>query len=424
MELSNEFQLFLSFIDSIKKKLILILIVFLVAAIVAYPATDYVINDAISRSLPHVSATNTDLSEHFDSYLIVYSEPTKVGDVDVHQLLNDSNKTILIYTDPVPVSGAPSVVQNVILSNIQKPSSLDYIVEYMNGIGGQNPVSFNDFMTNLLESSSKSKLTLQDLSETSQIVIFEAMPYDPQNPDSENFDQISKVGSEFEKITGKEPLFTIGYLENNSKNETGGPMVVYTKPLEVPLLKLKMSIIIAVICTLPILFYLGGKEVYKRVDVKKYNVREKIPFKLRWILLIAIIIFISFILGAAYSYFFMAPLFIQFLYLSAASAGAQATYSIYDFVSFIAMLTLIFGLIFEFPVVILILNRLGLIQKRMLKKYRKHVYVVLFIIAAVITPPDIISQIVVAIPMVFFYELSIFVVKIFGKRDPPLVAEP
>jgi sec-independent protein translocase protein TatC len=105
------------------------------------------------------------------------------------------------------------------------------------------------------------------------------------------------------------------------------------------------------------------------------------------------------------------------LFLSAAATGAQATYSIYEFVNFIALMTLIFGFIFELPLIIFILNRVGLVPKKLLVTYRKHVYVLFFIVAAIITPPDVISQIIVAIPMIFFYELSVLIVKIFGRRD-------
>ncbi|WNY24883.1 twin-arginine translocase subunit TatC [Methanolapillus millepedarum] len=423
MELSGEIQVLLNFLESIKKKLIIIVAIFLVAAVVAYPLTDYVINDAINRSLPHVSTTTTDLTEHFDQFLIIYSGPWKVSDVNIDSLLTDSDKNILIYTDPVNISDSKTVVQDIILSNTETPSALDTVMEYINGLNSSNRTSFNDLMTALLESARTNKLTLEDLSNTSEIIIFQTIPYDTATSNGSEIEELGKIGADFENVTGQPPMFTIGYLENNSKNESGGPMVVYTKPLEVPLLKLKMSLVIAAIFTLPIIFYIGGKEIYKRVNIKKLNLKEKIPFKTRWILIVAIVVFISFVLGAMYSYFFMAPLFIQFLYISAASAGAQATYSIYDFVSFIAMLTLIFGLIFEFPVIIFVLNRLGIVQKRLLTKYRKHVYVLLFIIAAVITPPDVISQIVVAIPMIFFYELSILIVKLFGKRDPPLPAK-
>ncbi|WP_338099556.1 twin-arginine translocase subunit TatC [Methanolapillus africanus] len=391
------------------------------AAVVAYPLTDYVINDAIERSLPHVSTSSTDITDHFDQYFVVYSGPWKVEDVDVNLLLNDSDKNVLIYTRPVNITDAGTVVQDIILSNTVKPSSLSLIMEFINGTSN---MSVNDLMTALLEGASQDTLTIADLSGTSEILIYQAVPYSTANATGNEIKEIGQIGAEFENITGQPPMFTIAYPEKTPEEESGnnGPMVVYTKPLEVPLLKLKMSIVIAAIFTLPLLFYMGGKEIYKHVNVKKYNLKEKIPFKSRWILLVAVIIFISFILGAIYSYFFMAPLFIQFLYISAAAAGAQATYSIYDFVSFIAMLTLIFGLIFEFPIVIFVLNRLGLVQKRMLTKYRKHVYVILFIIAAVITPPDVISQVIVAIPMIFFYEISILIVKLFGKKDPPLPA--
>ncbi|WP_338140865.1 twin-arginine translocase subunit TatC [Methanimicrococcus stummii] len=385
--------------------------VFLIAAVIAYPVTDFIINDAIDRSLPH-NLRKSDLRDNFDQLVVIYDGPFTIDDLDIDALLGDPDKKVLIYTPPVNVSDSGELIYDVIISNTEKQSVLDIISLY---ILGESDLNLSMVLNAVMQGGTE-KMTYEDLSNTSEVIIFQSVLYEE---DLAKTNTIANIGKEFENITGREPVTTIVHSEKDEKSDSTNPIVVYTKPLEVPLLKLKMSVILAIIAVLPFLFFLAGKEVTKYVDTKKLNLKDKIPFKASWLILIVIIMFISFIIGAAYSYFFMAPLFIQFLYLSAAASGAQATYSIYEFVSFIALLTLIFGFIFEFPIVIFILNRVGLVQKRMLTKYRKHAYVLFVILAAIITPPDVISQIIVAIPMVFFYELSVVIVKLFGRKDPP-----
>ncbi|WNY28373.1 Sec-independent protein translocase protein TatC [Methanimicrococcus stummii] len=411
MELSEGIRFILNFIESIKKKLMILFAVFLIAAVIAYPVTDFIINDAIDRSLPH-NLRKSDLRDNFDQLVVIYDGPFTIDDLDIDALLGDPDKKVLIYTPPVNVSDSGELIYDVIISNTEKQSVLDIISLY---ILGESDLNLSMVLNAVMQGGTE-KMTYEDLSNTSEVIIFQSVLYEE---DLAKTNTIANIGKEFENITGREPVTTIVHSEKDEKSDSTNPIVVYTKPLEVPLLKLKMSVILAIIAVLPFLFFLAGKEVTKYVDTKKLNLKDKIPFKASWLILIVIIMFISFIIGAAYSYFFMAPLFIQFLYLSAAASGAQATYSIYEFVSFIALLTLIFGFIFEFPIVIFILNRVGLVQKRMLTKYRKHAYVLFVILAAIITPPDVISQIIVAIPMVFFYELSVVIVKLFGRKDPP-----
>jgi len=399
-------------LESVKKKLFILFIIFLIFAVVAYPVTDYIINDSIERSLPH-NARNWGIEDDFDQLLVIYDGPFAVNDIDIGSLLNDSEKKVMMYTPPVPIAEADDTVRGVIIANTERDSVFDVISKW---ILGDNNMTVSELLDAMLKGGTQT-LTIEDLSDTSEVIIFQTIPYEEGILKT---NKIEEIGKEFEAVTGQPPMFTITHLEKDEKSDSRQPMVVYTKPLEVPLLKLKMSIIIAFIGVLPFLFYMAGTEISKYVNVKKLNLKDKMPVKPKWLILISFIMFVSFILGAICSYFFMTPLFIQFLYLSAAGSGAQATYSIYEFISFIAMTTLIFGLIFEFPIIIFILNRIGLIQKRVLTKYRRHAYVLFFIAAALVTPPDVFTQIIVAVPMIFFYEISVFIVRVFGRKDPPV----
>jgi sec-independent protein translocase protein TatC len=80
------------------------------------------------------------------------------------------------------------------------------------------------------------------------------------------------------------------------------------------------------------------------------------------------------------------------------------------------MLLLTFGLAFELPIFILFLSKLGVINARMLARNRKYVIILIFIVAAILTPPDPLSQVMMAVPLVALYEVSIWVAKIFGRK--------
>jgi len=83
---------------------------------------------------------------------------------------------------------------------------------------------------------------------------------------------------------------------------------------------------------------------------------------------------------------------------------------------------LAFGLVFEFPVVLLILAKIGVIDARTMVRYRRYAILLIFIFSAVMTPPDLISQLLMALPLMALYELSILLAKLFGKRPNPTSA--
>ena len=82
----------------------------------------------------------------------------------------------------------------------------------------------------------------------------------------------------------------------------------------------------------------------------------------------------------------------------------------------VASTTLAAGVMFELPVLVYFLSKAGIVSPDGMKKYRKHSFVATLVIAAIITPPDVVSQIIVAIPIVILYELSIFISKSVNKR--------
>ena len=131
--------------------------------------------------------------------------------------------------------------------------------------------------------------------------------------------------------------------------------------------------------------------------------------KLIGILIISLILFL---LGVAYSLELMLPTVLEYLQNDAAEAGLETTYSLSAFYHFVFLLTFSLGVTFQLPLIVMLMLKLELTTTDKLAEYRSHLVVVFFILAAMITPPDVISQFLLAIPLMILYELSIIVGKI------------
>ena len=116
-----------------------------------------------------------------------------------------------------------------------------------------------------------------------------------------------------------------------------------------------------------------------------------------------------FYIGVLFSYFMIVPVTISFLGTYQVSGEVVNMINLNSYISTIMNLMLSVGLIFELPIIVYFLSKMGIITSAMMKKYRKIMIVVIFLVAAVITPPDVFSQIMVAIPLCLLYEASIFI---------------
>jgi len=122
-----------------------------------------------------------------------------------------------------------------------------------------------------------------------------------------------------------------------------------------------------------------------------------------------------FALGIFFAYYVALPIGFKFL-LGYATDFIKPMPNMKEYLSFSMKFLLVFGLVFEFPVVLLLLTRIGVIDAKMLAKQRKYAILLIFIFAAVVTPPDVISQVIMALPLIGLYELSILLSRVFGKR--------
>ena len=168
----------------------------------------------------------------------------------------------------------------------------------------------------------------------------------------------------------------------------------------------RVSLLAAVVVTVPVALY----QVYA---FAKPGLKKSETFFLKLVILLGLALFV---VGVMFAYKLMMPFMLRFL--STGIEGAdyiQTTTSIESYVSLCLTMFIIFGCVFEMPLVTIILSKMGIANPEILKKGRGVAIVLIFFIAAVVTPPDIVSQCMVAIPMVLLYFVSIFLSGIFYK---------
>jgi sec-independent protein translocase protein TatC len=182
-----------------------------------------------------------------------------------------------------------------------------------------------------------------------------------------------------------------------------GATMIFTTTAEAFFTYMKVGLLAGVFAASPIVLY--QLWLFVAPALYSHEKRYVIPFVCS-----STILFVG---GAAFGYFIVFPTFAKF-FMHFATDFIQPAPRLKESFSFCAMLLLTFGLTFELP--IFILAKLGVINSRMLARNRKYVIVIIFIVAAVLTPPDPLSQVMMAVPLVALYEASIWVARIFEKK--------
>ncbi len=170
---------------------------------------------------------------------------------------------------------------------------------------------------------------------------------------------------------------------------------------------LKVSFLSGILCAIPVIMY----EFWMFVAPGLYKNERKLFFP------IVIISSFFFVGGALFGYFIVFPFGFKFL-LGFATATIRPLPSMKEYLGFSAKLLLAFGLVFELPIVITFLARIGLVSVDFLKRNRKYAILLFFIGSAILTPPDVVTQIMMSIPLMVLYEISIIGARIFGKKSP------
>ncbi len=180
--------------------------------------------------------------------------------------------------------------------------------------------------------------------------------------------------------------------------------VVVSHPLEIIYAQLKIGLIVGFVLALPLIIYealmflkRGMTEREKRIVV------YVVPFSM-----------VLFLLGAVFSYGVVLKVSMWFLAGMGRSLGVLNLWSIGRFVSFVFGLCVALGFVFQLPIIAVMLSKLGMADAVSMKKKRKYVVVLMFVASALITPPDVVTQVLVAVPLLILYEFSIIVIKVFG----------
>lgn len=128
-------------------------------------------------------------------------------------------------------------------------------------------------------------------------------------------------------------------------------------------------------------------------------------------------IYVLFLLGVLMSYFVLFPISFRFLGTYSVSARVVSNITLDSYISTFVSLTLVMGVVFQLPVIAFFLGKMGVITSQMLSRYRRHSFIIIMLVAAIITPPDLMTLILVTIPLYLLYEVSIRVVSWVEPKD-------
>ncbi len=184
-----------------------------------------------------------------------------------------------------------------------------------------------------------------------------------------------------------------------------GNKLIFTSLPEAFFTYLKVALLSGIMLATPVLLY----EFWIFIAPGLYKKEKKVLFP------IIILCSFFFIAGSLFGYFFVFPYGFKF-FMGFASETIMALPSMKEYLTLASKLLIAFGLVFEMPLIITSMAKLGIVTSDFLKKNRKYALLLFFVFAAILTPPDVITQVMMAIPLMFLYELSIVGAKLFGKK--------
>lgn len=174
---------------------------------------------------------------------------------------------------------------------------------------------------------------------------------------------------------------------------------------------MKVSFWLGLICAFPYIFW----EFWRFIKPGLYNKEQK---AVRGIVFFCSFLFFS---GVAFGYYIIAPFAITWLGTYTVGSEAINSPTLASYVNYMTMFTLPTAIIFELPIVAYFLGKVGIITSAFMRQYRKHAIVIIFIFAGIITPPDVITQLLIGMPMILLYEISIRVVKNIEKKNKSII---
>jgi len=190
--------------------------------------------------------------------------------------------------------------------------------------------------------------------------------------------------------------------------------LIFTTPTGAFLVSIKVAIIFGILASLPVIFYQIWAFVAPGLVEKEIRLATAVVASATF----------CFLLGFAFAYFIILPFGLRFLFSFQTSYLAPMP-DISSYVGFAGRLFLAFGIVFELPLLSFLLSKMGLLTPNFLRKQRRYAIAVIFILAAILTPPDVITQILLAAPLILLYEVSIWIsAAVANKRkDTELLEE-
>lgn len=169
---------------------------------------------------------------------------------------------------------------------------------------------------------------------------------------------------------------------------------------------MQVSIIIGIICVSPYILY----SIFAFVSPALYENERK------YARLLVVAGYIMFMIGVALCYFLIFPLTIRFLGNYQVSDDVANIITLSSYIDTLTMLTLMLGIVFELPILCILLGKMGILTADFMKEYRRHAIVIILIVAAIITPTtDVMTLMLVTLPIYLLYEISILAVKMINK---------
>jgi len=163
---------------------------------------------------------------------------------------------------------------------------------------------------------------------------------------------------------------------------------------------IKLCLMTAVFMAYPVILY----QIWKFAEAGLYK-KER-----RYVKVFAPISFIAFIIGVLFGYFLLIPFGLQFM-IKILGGGIQPIITMNQYISLVTLLTLALGIVFQLPLVMLFISKIGMLKAEDFIKWRKYAILIIFILAAVITPPDPFTQVMTALPMIILYEIGILTIR-------------
>lgn len=186
---------------------------------------------------------------------------------------------------------------------------------------------------------------------------------------------------------------------------TMGRTLIYIRPSDAFLTQVRLAVIVGAVVALPVAFYHLVAFLAPALSKRERGV----------VISSAFLMLILFCAGLCFGWYVVLPIALDF-FASFSSDYLVATYNVSDYVSFVSGFVLSFGLVFQLPIMFWVLGALGIVSARFLRASRKYALVLIVIISALITPPDVVSQVLMALPMLLLYEFGTLLVALTERR--------